>query len=287
MRSARILDGKALAGEIHGEQEIRVRDLTARAGRPPGLAVVLVGDDPASHTYVAHKRKACKRVGIYAPEINLPADTTLREILDAVDRFNADPAIDGILVQLPLPSHIPKDPVLLRISPDKDVDGFHPFNVGKLVAGEPGLVACTPRGVITLMDRSGLPIGGKHAVVIGRSLIVGKPMALLLLNRNATVTVCHSQTPDLPAMARQADILVAALGKPEMIGREYVRPGAVVIDVGISRGADGKLKGDVRFDEVCDLAGAITPVPGGVGPMTIATLLDNTIEAALTHTGLT
>lgn len=287
MSSARILDGKALAGEIHGEQEIRVRELSARAGRPPGLAVVLVGDDPASHTYVAHKRKACQRVGIYAPEINLPADTSLREILDAVDRFNADPAIDGILVQLPLPPHIPKDPVLLRISPDKDVDGFHPFNVGKLVAGEPGLVACTPRGVITLLDRYGLPIAGKHAVVIGRSLIVGKPMALLLLNRNATVTVCHSQTPDLPAMARQADILVAALGKPEMIGREYIRPGAVVIDVGISRGTDGKLKGDVRFDEVCDLAGAITPVPGGVGPMTIATLLDNTIEAALAHTGLT
>jgi methylenetetrahydrofolate dehydrogenase (NADP+)/methenyltetrahydrofolate cyclohydrolase len=287
MGTATILDGKTLAGEIHGEQERRVATLAKKAGRPPGLAVILVGNDPASHTYVSNKRKACHRVGIYAPDINLPADTPLEAVLESVDQFNDDPAIDGILVQLPLPSHIPKEKVLLRISPDKDVDGFHPVNLGKLVAGEPGLVACTPRGIITLMDRFHLPIAGKHAVVIGRSLIVGKPMALLLLNRNATVTVCHSQTVDLPHMTRQADILVAALGKPEMIGKEFVKPGAVVIDVGISRGADGKLKGDVRYDDVREIAGSITPVPGGIGPMTIATLLDNTIDAFQVHTRLT
>jgi methylenetetrahydrofolate dehydrogenase (NADP+)/methenyltetrahydrofolate cyclohydrolase len=282
-----ILDGKALAATIHGEQAETVASLSKKAGRPPGLAVILVGDDPASHTYVANKRKACHRVGIYAPDINLPASATTDAILDAIDTFNRDPAIDGILVQLPLPSHVAKDKVLLRISPDKDVDGFHPANLGLLVAGEPGLVACTPRGVITLLDRSGIPISGKHAVVIGRSLIVGKPMALLLLNRDATVTICHSKTPDLAAQARQADILVAALGRPEMIGRDFIKPGATVIDVGISRGADGKLKGDVLFEEARQVAGAITPVPGGIGPMTIATLLDNTIDAYRIHTGLT
>jgi len=287
MGTATILDGKALAGEIHGEQERRVASLVKKAGRPPGLAVILVGNDPASHTYVSNKRKACHRVGIYAPDINLPADTSLEAVLESVDRFNRDPAIDGILVQLPLPSSLPKEKVLLKIAPDKDVDGFHPVNLGKLVAGEQGLVACTPRGIMTLLKRFHIPVAGKHAVVIGRSLIVGKPMALLLLNANATVTVCHSQTTDLPHMARQADILVAALGRPEMIGRDYVKPGAVVIDVGISRGSDGKLKGDVRFDEVKEIAGAITPVPGGIGPMTIATLLDNTIDAYVAHTGLT
>ncbi|MEC4682186.1 MAG: bifunctional methylenetetrahydrofolate dehydrogenase/methenyltetrahydrofolate cyclohydrolase FolD [Nitrospirota bacterium] len=287
MGTAIILDGKTLAGEIHGEQQQRVESLSKKTGRPPGLAVILVGNDPASHAYVSNKRKACHRVGIYAPDINLPSDTPLDAVLESIDQFNNDPAIDGILVQLPLPAHIPKEQVLLRISPDKDVDGFHPVNLGRLVAGEPGLVACTPRGIITLMDRFNLPIAGKHAVVIGRSLIVGKPMALLLLNRNATVTVCHSHTADLPHMARQADILVAALGKPEMIGRDFVKPGAVVIDVGISRGSDGKLKGDVLFDEVREIAGAITPVPGGIGPMTIATLLDNTIDAFRAHTRLT
>jgi methylenetetrahydrofolate dehydrogenase (NADP+)/methenyltetrahydrofolate cyclohydrolase len=287
MGMATILDGKTLAGKIHGEQQQRVEALSKKAGRPPGLAVILVGNDPASHAYVSNKRKACHRVGIYAPDINLPADTTLDAVLGSIDQFNNDPAIDGILVQLPLPSQIPKEQVLHRISPDKDVDGFHPVNLGKLVAGEPGLVACTPRGIITLLDRFNLPIAGKHAVVIGRSLIVGKPMALLLLNRNATVTVCHSHTADLPHLARQADILVAALGKPEMIGRDFVKPGAVVIDVGISRGSDGKLKGDVLFDEVREIAGAITPVPGGIGPMTIATLLDNTIDAFRAHTRLT
>jgi len=287
MGTATILDGKALAGEIHGEQERRVASLVKKAGRPPGLAVILVGNDPASHTYVSNKRKACHRVGIYAPDINLPADTSLEAVLESVDRFNRDPAIDGILVQLPLPFSLPKEKVLLKIAPDKDVDGFHPVNLGKLVAGEQGLVACTPRGIMTLLKRFHIPVAGKHAVVIGRSLIVGKPMALLLLNANATVTVCHSQTTDLPHMARQADILVAALGRPEMIGRDYVKPGAVVIDVGISRGSDGKLKGDVRFDEVKEIAGAITPVPGGIGPMTIATLLDNTIDAYVAHTGLT
>ncbi len=284
---AEILDGKALAATIHGEQAEKVTSLAKKAGRPPGLAVILVGDDPASHTYVANKRKACHRVGIYAPDINLPSTASTEAILDAIDTFNTNPAIDGILVQLPLPSHVAKDKVLRRISPDKDVDGFHPFNLGLLVSGEPGLVACTPRGVITLLDRSGIKISGMHAVVIGRSLIVGKPMALLLLNRDATVTVCHSKTPDLAAQARQADILVAALGRPEMIGRDYIKPGATVIDVGISRGSDGKLKGDVLFEEARQVAGAITPVPGGIGPMTIATLLDNTIDAYRAHTGLT
>lgn len=287
MGTATILDGKALAAEIHKEQETLVPVLMKKAGRPPGLAVILVGSDPASQTYVAHKRKACRQVGIYAPDINLPASASLDAVLGAVEQFNRDPSIDGILVQLPLPSHVPKEEVLHRISPDKDVDGFHPVNVGKLVAGEPGLVACTPKGILTLLDRFRIPVDGKHAVVIGRSLIVGKPMALLLLNRNATVTICHSHTVDLPHMARQGDILVAALGKPGMIGPDFIKPGGVVIDVGISRSADGKLKGDVRFEEARQIAGAITPVPGGVGPMTIATLLSNTIDAYRTHTGLT
>jgi methylenetetrahydrofolate dehydrogenase (NADP+)/methenyltetrahydrofolate cyclohydrolase len=283
---AKILDGKALAATLHEEQAQEVARLAPRAGRPPGLAVVLVGADPASQTYVANKRNACKKVGIYAPDYNLKLETSAEELLSLIDTLNRDPAIDGILVQLPLPAGIEKEAVLYRIAPDKDVDGFHPANLGRLVAGEPGLVACTPRGVITLLDRSGIPIAGKHAVVIGRSLIVGRPMAILLLNRDATVTICHSKTPNLPALAREADILVAALGRPEMIGRDYIKPGATVIDVGISRGADGKLKGDVRFDEASALCGAITPVPGGVGPMTIATLLDNTLDAYRHHTGL-
>lgn len=281
-----ILDGKALAATLHDEQAKKVEALAPRAGRPPGLAVILVGDDPASRTYVANKRNACRKVGFHAPEYNLESSTTTETLLSLIGTLNADPAIDGILVQLPLPSHVRKEEILLCIAPDKDVDGFHPANLGRLVAGEPGLVACTPRGIITLLDRSGISISGKHAVVIGRSVIVGRPMSLLLLNRDATVTICHSKTPDLPAVARQADILVAALGRPEMIGGDYIKPGATVIDVGISRGADGKLKGDVRFLEAREVAGAITPVPGGVGPMTIATLLDNTLDAYLQHTGL-
>ena len=284
---AEILDGKSLASLIHAEQAEKVQSLSRKAGRPPGLAVILVGEDPASHTYVSNKRKACHRVGIYAPDINLPAFSSTEAVLETIDGFNRDPAIDGILVQLPLPPQVSKEQVLLTISPDKDVDGFHPANLGRLVAGEPGLVACTPRGIITLLDRSHIPISGTHAVIVGRSLIVGKPMALLLLNRDATVTICHSKTHDLPHITRQADILVAALGRPESITREFIKQGATVIDVGISRGSDGKLKGDVLFEDARQVAGAITPVPGGIGPMTIATLLDNTIDAYRNHTGLT
>ncbi len=283
---AEILDGKSLASLIHEEQAEKVQSLSPKAGRPPGLAVILVGEDPASHTYVSNKRKACHRVGIYAPDINLPASSSTEAVLETIDGFNRDPAIDGILVQLPLPPQVSKEQVLLKISPDKDVDGFHPANLGRLVAGEPGLVACTPRGIITLLDRSHIPISGTHAVIVGRSLIVGKPMALLLLNRDATVTICHSKTHDLPHITRQADILVAALGRPESITREFIKQGATVIDVGISRGLDGKLKGDVLFEDALQVAGAITPVPGGIGPMTIATLLDNTIDAYRNHTGL-
>lgn len=275
----RILNGKELAATLRAEQTEEIRQLLPRAGRPPGLGVILVGDDPASHAYVRNKRNACKEAGIHAPEINLPHDATQDEVLSWVEKLNQDPTIDGILVQLPLPSHIEKDAILIRIDPDKDVDGFHPINVGRLVIGEDTLAPCTPTGVMTLLARNGITVKGKKAVVLGRSLIVGKPMALLLMAADATVTVCHSKTVNLADETRQADILVAALGKPLMITRDFVKPGAVVIDVGISRSESGKLVGDVDFDSVSTVASAITPVPGGVGPMTIATLLENTLKA--------
>lgn len=284
--STTILNGRELAQTLLKEQTETVAQLVRKRGRPPGLAVVLVGEDSASRTYVGSKRESCRKAGIYAPDINLSVDTPQSVLEERIDNLNSDPKIDGILVQLPLPKQIDKDKILYRIDPGKDVDGFHPVNVGRLVIGMEGLAPCTPTGIITLLDRYGIPISGKHAVVVGRSLIVGKPMALLLLARDATVTICHSRTADLKDETRRADILVAAIGRAHAITKDHVKPGAVVIDVGMNRNAEGKLVGDVDFQAVSSLASAITPVPGGVGPMTIATLLDNTIRAFCLHEGI-
>ncbi|MHB1287139.1 MAG: bifunctional methylenetetrahydrofolate dehydrogenase/methenyltetrahydrofolate cyclohydrolase FolD [Leptospirales bacterium] len=281
-----VLNGRELSQTLLKEQQIQVEEIVRLKGRPPGLAVVLVGQDQASETYVRNKRGACAKVGIYAPDINLPAETPQKELEAIIDRLNADPAIDGILVQLPLPRGIGKEAILYRIDPSKDVDGFHPVNVGKLVIGLETLAPCTPTGIMTLLDRHLIPISGKNAVVLGRSLIVGKPMALLLMGRDATVTVCHSRTAHLMEETRRADIVVAAMGKPLMVNRDFIKPGAVVIDVGISRNQEGKLVGDVDYASVAPVASAITPVPGGVGPMTIATLLDNTIRAFCLREGI-
>ncbi|MDX2193102.1 MAG: bifunctional methylenetetrahydrofolate dehydrogenase/methenyltetrahydrofolate cyclohydrolase FolD [Gemmatimonadales bacterium] len=288
--SARLIDGVAIAKAIRAEVAGEVAALKA-AGVTPGLAVVLVGDNPASKAYVGSKEKATHEAGMHGVKIVLPDTTSEADILATVDRLNADPAIHGILVQLPLPKHVDSQKVLLRIDPAKDVDGFHPVNVGKLVIGDPtAFRPCTPWGVIQMLLREQVETKGAHAVVIGRSTIVGKPMANLLIQDapggNATVTVCHSRTKDLPAVCRSADILVAAIGKAEFVTRDMVKPGAVVIDVGINRVDDAslpkgyKLVGDVAFDEVKEVASAITPVPGGVGPMTIAMLLKNTVQAA-------
>ncbi len=281
-----VLNGRELSQTLLKEQQIQVEEIVRLKGRPPGLAVVLVGQDQASETYVRNKRGACAKVGIFAPDINLPADTPQKELEAIIDRLNADPSIDGILVQLPLPSGIEKETILYRIDPAKDVDGFHPVNVGKLVIGLETLAPCTPTGIMTLLDRYHIPVSGKNAVVLGRSLIVGKPMALLLMARDATVTVCHSRTAHLMEETRRADIVVAAMGKPLMVNRDFIKPGAVVIDVGISRNQEGKLVGDVDYAAVAPVASAITPVPGGVGPMTIATLLDNTIRAFCLREGI-
>ena len=302
--SARILDGTAVAQAIRAEVRPEVERFTAAQGRPPGLALVLVGDDPASHLYVGSKLKSAAESGIRADIERLPASASLETLLDVVRRLNHSDVHDGILVQSPLPAAMGADAerrVFDTIDPDKDVDGFHPANVGRLVQGRPHLVACTPSGVIELLDRSAIPIAGAHAVVIGRSDIVGKPMAMLLLHRHATVTLCHSRTRDLPAVARQADILVAALGRPAFVTPEFVKPGATVIDVGTSQvearglieelfpeGSKRRLAyerrgslvlGDVH-PAVEAVAGALTPVPGGVGPLTIAMLLKNTVMAA-------
>lgn len=249
-------------------------------GLVPGLAVVLVGDDPASHTYVRAKAKACREVGIHSEVHHLPVDTPEAVLLETVRRLNERRDIHGILVQLPLPAHIRPKAVIDAVRPDKDVDGFHPLNVGNLAIGDRCLVPCTPRGILEMVKRAGLEVAGKRAVVIGRSNIVGKPMAQLLLREDATVTVCHSKTPNLPAVAREADLLVVAIGRPAYVDDRFVKPGAVVIDVGINRLADGRLVGDVDFAKVQHVAGYLTPVPGGVGPMTIAMLLKNTVEAA-------
>ena len=243
------------------------------------MAVILVGDDPASRVYVNNKKKACAEVGIYSREYALPKETTQEELLNLIRELNQDPEIHGILVQLPLPDHLDERQVLETISPDKDVDGFHPVNVGRLVTGQPCLKPCTPAGIIELIDRTGIELKGKEAVVVGRSNIVGKPVALLLLARHATVTICHSRTERIDEVCRRADVLVAAVGRPEMITGDWVKPGAVVIDVGINRVEKG-LVGDVEFDTAKEKAGYITPVPGGVGPMTIAMLMKNTVEAA-------
>ena len=272
------IDGKAIAAAVRAEVRAEAEAMT-KEGKTPGLAVIVVGDDPASRVYVNNKKKACAEAGILSEEFALPAETTQEELLALVDELNARKDIHGILCQLPLPKHLDDKAVIAAISPDKDVDAFHAANVGQIMIGEYTFLPCTPAGVMELLHRTGISVEGKHCVVIGRSNIVGKPMAMLLLHENATVTVCHSRTKDLAAMCRSADVLVAAVGRAGFVTTDMVRPGAVVIDVGINRGADGKLCGDVD-PAVEDVAGYITPVPGGVGPMTIAMLLKNTITAA-------
>ncbi len=292
--TAKLIDGKAIAKEIQEELTREVAELKEKHGVVPGLATVLVGDNPASQTYVRMKQKRCAEVGIRSVGHELPGDATQEEVEALVRELNADPTIHGILVQLPLPKHLDEEAVLNAISIEKDVDGFHPINIGRLaMKGRQALFApCTPAGIIELIDRTGIAIEGKEAVVLGRSNIVGLPVSMLLLKRNATITICHSRTHDLPAVTRRADILVAAVGRPLMVKADWVKPGAVVIDVGINRVDDPtrkrgyRLVGDVDFEEVKEVAGWITPVPGGVGPMTIAMLLKNTVTAAKRAAGL-
>ncbi len=272
---AKRIDGKAISQMVKDELRDRVKKEKIEAT----LAVIQVGSDPASTVYVGNKKKACEYIGIRSLAFELPEETKEEELLDLVRELNDREDVDGILVQLPLPAHMDEDKVIQTISPKKDVDGFHPQSVGALSIGQPGFVSCTPAGVIQLLKRSGVEIEGKECVIVGRSNIVGKPMALLMLRENATVTICHSRTKDLKEVTRRADILIVAIGKPRFITKEYVKEGAVVIDVGIHRGADNKLCGDVDFDEVEPVASAITPVPGGVGPMTIAMLMNNCVEA--------
>jgi len=274
-----LIDGKAIAAQVRAEVAQRVVALRAR-GVHPGLVVVLVGEDPASQVYVRNKDKAAVSAGFAVETVRLPASTGADDLLEVVQALNADPAKHGILLQLPLPPGLDADPILRALDPTKDVDGLGPANVAALWRGEEGMVPCTPAGCIELLDRSGVAIEGARAVVIGRSQLVGKPLAALLLARNATVTLCHSRTRDLPGLCREADILVAAVGRTDLVRGDWVKPGAAVLDVGINRGADGKLRGDVAFAEAREVAGKITPVPGGVGPMTIAMLLANTARAA-------
>jgi methylenetetrahydrofolate dehydrogenase (NADP+)/methenyltetrahydrofolate cyclohydrolase len=277
--SATVLDGKALAARIRGELKVETERLVTE-GIAPGLAVVLVGDDPASQIYVRNKTTACAQVGIKTFDHRLPATTTTAELLRLVAALNADAQVDGILIQLPLPRGIDARRVLFSVDPRKDVDGIHPENVGRLLMGEPRFVACTPFGVMKLIEEARLPLAGAQAVVVGRSNMVGKPMAALLLNADATVTTCHSKTRDLAAVVGRADLVVAAVGRAEMVRGDWIKPGAVVIDVGINRTPEGKLLGDVEYAPAAARAAAITPVPGGVGPMTIAMLLANTVTAA-------
>lgn len=277
--AAQVIDGKTIAKQIRDEVKQTVEHWR-REQFVPGLAVVLVGDDPASATYVRNKEKACQEAGIYSEVHRLDASISEDELLRLVHTLNQRPDIHGILIQLPLPEHIRSERILDAVDPSKDVDGFHPVNAGKLLVGKPGIFPCTPLGVLELLKRQAVLIAGRHAVVVGRSNIVGKPAALLLLREHATVSVCHSRTSDLAAITRQADILVCAVGQPELIRGEMIKPGACVIDVGINRTPDGKLVGDVCFSEAVHVAGQITPVPGGVGPMTIAMLLKNTLACA-------
>jgi methylenetetrahydrofolate dehydrogenase (NADP+)/methenyltetrahydrofolate cyclohydrolase len=275
-----LLDGKTLASQIQTDLATHIQALTAQGHRPPGLAVIMVGDNPASAAYVRNKERACSRVGMVSYGQHLPATVAQSEVAALIQQLNADPLVDGILVQLPLPDHLDAVALLLAIDPDKDVDGLHPINLGRLVRGEPGLRSCTPYGIMRLLSTAGIDPAGVSAVVVGRSILVGKPMALMLLEANATVTVAHSRTPDLSALMRQADILVAAVGRPGMVTAADIKPGSVVIDVGINRvelpDGSARLVGDVDFASV---AGAITPVPGGVGPMTVAMLLENTVTS--------
>lgn len=275
---ANIIDGKQISKDIKEELKAEVASLAAQ-GRKCCLAVIQVGNDPASSVYVGNKKKACAYVGIESLAYELPEETTEEELLTIIDKLNKDANVHGILCQLPLPKHINEDHVIKAISPKKDVDGFHPQNVGALVIGEKGFVSCTPAGIIQLLKRSNIEMDGKHCVVVGRSNIVGKPMSLLMLRENATVTICHSHTRNLKEICKEADILIVAIGKPQFIGKEYVKDGAVVIDVGIHRDENNKLCGDVKYDEVEPVASYITPVPGGVGPMTIAMLMHNCVEA--------
>lgn len=275
-----LIDGKQASREIRDALRAEAAKLKASAGIVPGLAVILVGENPASRIYVGSKEKACQEAGFLSRVFRVPAETAERDILKRIRMLNDDRKIHGILVQLPLPAHIRAEAVIDAIDPRKDVDGFHPCNAGRLFSGNPLHRPCTPSGIIALLDRYGIIIEGKEAVIVGRSNIVGKPLALMLLSRNATVTICHTRTKNLPEVARRAEILVAAAGKAEMIGADMVRDGAVVIDVGVNRGADGRLVGDVAFAGVAEKASHITPVPGGVGPMTIAMLLKNTLQAA-------
>lgn len=279
--SARIIDGKAVAAALRAEVTARVAGLSFR----PGLTVVLVGDDPASAVYVRSKDRAAREAGIAAHTIRLPAATTELDLLAEVRRLNNDPSVDGILVQLPLPPHIRTQAVIEAIDPAKDVDGFHPLNTGHLADGRPTLVPCTPAGVMKLLVHGDIPLSGARALVIGRSTIVGRPVAALLLAANATVTIAHSRTRDLPAECRRADVVIAAIGQPEFVQGDWIAPGATVIDVGINRLPDGRLVGDAAYDACAVRAGAITPAPGGVGPMTIACLMENTVKAALARRG--
>jgi len=285
--SAQRLDGKAVAAEIRGEIRKRVDDILAEGGRPPGLAVVLVGANPASQVYVRNKRAACAEVGFHSEMHELPASVSQATLLDLIDRLNADPKIDGILVQLPLPEQIDEAAVTDRILPTKDVDGFHPDNVGRLVLRRPLLRPCTPKGIMTLLTRTGRTLEGLDAVIIGQSNIVGRPMAMELLAARCTITVCHSRTKDLAGKARSADILVAAIGRPGFIPGDWIKEGAILIDVGINRTDEGTLVGDLDFATCAERASWITPVPGGVGPMTIASLLENTLQAAELHAAST
>ena len=277
---AKIIDGKAISAQVRAELAKETEHFEKENGFLPGLAVVIVGDDPASHVYVRNKARACDEVGFYSETHELPKETTQEVLEKLIDRLNADEKIHGILVQLPLPKHLDEEKILLKISSDKDVDAFHPYNVGKIMIGNYSFLPCTPAGIMVLLERSGIAIEGKKCVVVGRSNIVGKPMAMLLLHANGTVTVCHSRTKDLAAVCREADILVAAIGKAEFFGADMVKEGAVVIDVGMNRNAEGKLVGDVDFAAVEPIASYITPVPGGVGPMTITMLMKNTLTAA-------
>ena len=277
---AKIIDGKAISKQIRLELAEERASFEKEYGVNPGLAVIIVGSDPASQVYVRNKKLACDEIGFYSESYELPESTTQEELEALVDKLNGDDKINGILVQLPLPKHLDEKRVLLRIDPDKDVDAFHPYNVGKIMIGDYSFLPCTPAGVMALIERSGIEICGKKCVVIGRSNIVGKPMAMLLLHASGTVTICHSKTKDLAKICKEADILVAAIGKADFVGADMIKEGAVVIDVGMNRKPDGKLTGDVNFAEAEPLASYITPVPGGVGPMTITMLMKNTLTAA-------
>lgn len=280
IKMAKIIDGKAISAAIRAEIKEETEKFASENGFRPGLAVIIVGEDPASQVYVRNKRRACEEVGFYSEAYELPAETTQEELNLLVDKLNANDKIHGILCQLPLPKHLDENEVILRIDPKKDVDAFHPVNVGRIMIGDYSFLPCTPAGVMALLERSGIEISGKECVVVGRSNIVGKPQAMLLLHSHGTVTICHSRTKNLAEVCKRADILVAAIGKADFFTADMVKEGAVVIDVGMNRRADGKLTGDVDFESVAPKASYITPVPGGVGPMTITMLMKNTLTAA-------